>query len=116
HRFASAGSRQNVAEAGAHQAGYSRTETELHELLPHVLHNHVTGSRVESGSFETGLQRARPVTEAAQNFAVHEVMKGHELNNAALSIKATADICHSAHDAPGAKPPAQPFDVSHAVE
>lgn len=30
----------------AHQAGYSRTETELHERFPHVLHNHVTSSRI----------------------------------------------------------------------
>jgi hypothetical protein len=67
-----------------------------HELLPHVLHDHVTGPSIEARALETSLQRARSIAEAARDFTEHEIMVGKKLDDATLGIQTGADIRHTA--------------------
>ena len=88
----------------------------MHELLPHVLHDRITGSSIEARTVETSLQRARPVAEAARDFTEYEIMVRKKLDDTTLGIHTGADICHSAQYVLGAEARAQPVEMPHAVE
>src|SRR5450631_246320 len=116
HRLSTARCGEDVANTGAHQTGYPGTEAQLHELLPDVLHHRFTGPSIKAGAAETGVERVRPVAEAAKDFTEHEIVVGNKLDDPALGIHTSADIRHTAQYVACAEPRNEPVEMSHAVE
>src|SRR3954453_14231693 len=111
-----AGSGEDVADRGAHQAGGRRQRGEKHPLLPHVLHDVLAGGGPSDAALEGLVDRLDPIRQLAIALAVIDRLHRLELHHLALLIERCGDGAEATEHALLAELVVEDVEMLHAVE